>query len=209
MIHRHGGNHRGDVKEAYREIWELLAKDEFVVLDTETTGLDNPEMVSVAVIDRSGTTLLNERVRPSKPIEPGASEITGIRDADVADAPRFPEIYAAFRASVEGKRVVIYNSSYDMKVIRNTCAQYDLATPQFEPWCAMMWFARIFGEWDSRRASYRWQRLSAAAQFYGVAQIDAHDALGDTLTTLAVVDAALEQARRTIAPAAMDPLFPL
>ena len=205
MIHRHDGNHRGDVKQAYREIWELLSKDEFVVLDTETTGLDSPEMVSVAVIDRRGNTLLDERVRPNKPIEPGASEITGIRDADLADAPTFPAIYDAFCNAVQGRLVVIYNSSYDMQVIRNTCAQYRLAAPQFEPWCVMIWFAQIYGEWDERRSSYRWQRLSSAAQFYGVAQIDAHDALGDTLTTLGVVNAALEQAKRSIEP--MDPLF--
>src|SRR6185437_1044792 len=47
---------------------ELLTRDDWVVLDTETTGLDaGAEVIDLAVLDRNGTVLLETLLRPLRP----------------------------------------------------------------------------------------------------------------------------------------------
>jgi len=190
---------------AWEEIWQTLGTREYVVLDTETTGLDAPEIVSVAVVDSHGRTLINEFVHPAKPIEPGASRITGITDQMVRDKAEFPTIYQALFETLNSRLVTIYNAEYDLRVLRNTCNRYNLDMPKFESWCVMEWFARVYGKWDRYRADYSWQKLSAAAKYFRVQQTDAHDALGDCLTTQRIIEAGLNRARK-LRPN-MDPLL--
>jgi len=178
--------------------WEALRQRlerPYVVLDTETTGLRDPEAVSVAVVGADGRTILNRLMRPGKPIEPSAAEVTGIDDAAVADAPPFPEVESDVTQAISGKLVVIYNADYDVSVLRNTYARYGLELPPFEPWCAMKWFAPIFGEWNDRRGDFAWKSLAVAADYFGVNQEAAHDALDDALTTWRILQAALERAK--------------
>mgnify|MGYP006445668973 CR=1 FL=1 len=74
----------------------------FVVLDTETTGLDHgDEIVEIAVVDAEGRTLLDERIRPSVPISPEAQAIHGITMESLADAPQWPDIAGKVRAVLD------------------------------------------------------------------------------------------------------------
>ncbi len=182
-------------KQALTDIIRTLDGQDYVILDTETTGLSDPELVSIAIIDNRGGVVIDELVRPAKPIELGASRITGITNETVRHSPEFPAIYERLKEAVTNKLVVIYNASYDLKVLRNTCRRYNLEMPQFEHWCAMEWFAQVYGKWDSYKKDYTWQKLSTAARYFAVDQEDAHNALGDCITTLQVIEAGLERAR--------------
>ncbi len=184
-------------EEALRKIKDALAGREYLVLDTETTGLVLPELVSVAVIDNRGRTIINEIVRPAKAIDPEASAVTGISNESVAGRPEFPAIHEKLRTTLDGRIVVIYNAAYDLQVIANTCARYGLEIPRFRPWCAMEWFARLYGNWDERRHAYAWQKLSVAASYFEVKQEAAHTALGDCITTWRVMEKAIQESEKT------------
>ena len=102
----------------------LLALDALVV-DTETTGLDpaKAEIVEIAALALHGGRLdarpaLHRLVRPSGSIPPSASNIHGIDDAAVADAPAFASVAAEISAAVGGAVVVGHSIGFDLAVLK-------------------------------------------------------------------------------------------
>ena len=62
----------------------------------------------------------------------------------------------------------------------------DKATKAVDPekWIdPMIMFAEIYGEWNERRGSYKWQSLTKCATYYGY-EFKAHDSLEDVKATL-------------------------
>lgn len=168
---------------------DLLKSKEFLILDTETTGVDsNAEIVSLAIIDARGSILMNERFKPVQPIPLGATNIHGITNEMVADCRSFP--YQDVFNLINGKQVVVYNADFDSAMLYRstkvvTTAYFDWH--RIATWhCVMKEFARIYGDWDYRRKSFRWQKLATAMAYYNVPVVNAHDALADCLSTLEV-----------------------
>lgn len=162
-----------------------------ITLDTETTGLgSDDEIVEICLIDTNGTPLLNTLIKPTKPIPDEAIEIHGITNEMVASAPTWADIYEQFSALITDRTVVIYNSDFDVRIIKQTSEKYDLAVPQIKSVCAMAMYSYFWGEWDYRRDKWHWQKLSDAAKQQGVTiEGKAHRALADCLMTLGVVEA--------------------
>jgi DNA polymerase-3 subunit epsilon len=160
---------------------EVLADPAAIILDTETTGLDNDaEVVEIAVIDARGRTLLNTLVRSQGAIPASASAIHGITDDDVAGAPAWPEIHQQVGELLRGAfRIVTYNARFDRRLLDQTRELYDLPPFGVEPErfeCAMRTCAEYAGAWSQRHGSFRWQALNGS-----------HRALGDCLAALDVI----------------------
>lgn len=168
-----------------------LLADDFVILDTETTGLhSDAEICAIAVIDKTGAALLDTLVKPTQPIPSGATRIHGITDATVADAPTFGQVYDTLLMAVGGKRCVIYNASYDVRLLHQSeqwyqqrvdsawdCMEQD-GWERMAVWDdAMARYAAYCGEWNEWHGNYRYQKLPGGD----------HSALGDCKATLALV----------------------
>ncbi len=165
----------------------MLYQPDLVILDTETTGLDGwSEAVSIAAVDREGNPLLNTRVKPTCSIPGEATDIHGIMNRDVADAPTFLDLYPQIKALFQ-RQVVIYNASYDTGILHRCCAVWGLPPMPVEvSHCAMLAYAAYYGDWSDYFGSFKWQKLSVAAGRYGY-EYRAHDALCDCLATLQVM----------------------
>lgn len=176
-------NLKADRERASQWAQQLLGRDDWVVLDTETTGLHNAEVVDIAIILPNGEPIVNTLVCPTVSIPAEVSNIHGLFDADVTDAPTFPEIYPSVLSAIAGKEVVIYNADFDTRILTGICDLHGLKT-QFLPFvpplrvsCAMKAYAMWHGDWSHRKGGYTWQRLQGGN----------HRALGDCLATLEVI----------------------
>jgi DNA polymerase-3 subunit epsilon len=155
----------------------LLDRNNLVILDTETTGLDEyAEIVQIGMIDGNGNTLINSFVKPLRGTQPETRKVNGITDEMVADAPFFNMLYPQVKSHIEGKRLVIYNANYDMRMMNQALGErVVLLNTTIE--CAMEQYAKYVGEWNDYRCSYRWQKLPSGD----------HSAIGDCLATLKII----------------------
>lgn len=166
-----------------------LLREPFLVLDTETTGLDpRAQVVQVAVIDSDGQALLSQNVKPSVPIHPDAAWVHGLTAEALRGAPAFPEVHAALAELLRDRVVVAYNAEFDRRILAQTCQAYQLPVLTVRAWhCAMLHFAAFHGAWNLSRNAFAWQKLAVACDILDIPTEDAHSALGDCRLTLAVV----------------------
>ena len=109
-----GANTRED---AIRWAHSLVSGGEFVVLDSETTGLGAPvDFVEVGIVCSTGKPLFDSLIRPSCFMEPGASRVHGHTAESLEGERSFLEVYPDLLDTLWEKRVVVYSASYDRRV---------------------------------------------------------------------------------------------
>lgn len=170
---------------------ELIRSNDFLVLDTETTGLDSAaEICQIAVIDGLGEVLMNTLVKPVHRIPADATAIHRITNDMVAAAPGWATVSQQLLSILQGQRVVIYNATYDRRLMYQSAEQAGMLRTDWKQVadfrCAMNKFAEVYGQWNSYRQSFTWQPLYRAAAYYKLPFQDEHTALGDCLMTLQV-----------------------
>ena len=158
------------------------------VLDTETTGLgNNDQIIEIAVCDASGRVCYEQRISPSVPINPKAEEVHGISLDDLAECPQWPEIVDSLQTLLTGQTVVIYNSDFDLGMLRSTSQAFEtddawLNTLSIR--CAMELSVQAFGATNR----YGTISLANAAEAAGVSWPgEAHSAKVDALVTLGIL----------------------
>ena len=173
------------------QIKSAYAKQNFVILDTEITGLHDGEVIEIAIVDHLGNTLMNQRIKPHNGIPADSYAIHGISEDDVNDCPYFEDVVTLIKGHLAGKDVIVYNATYDRKMLHRSAEHAGIPKinwKSFSNWiCAMEAFSPIFGEWNSKYGNFRWQKLTTASDYYKVKIENAHSALGDCLMTLGVV----------------------
>ena len=157
-------------------------------LDTETTGLDtDAQIIEIAIIDGTGDVLVDLRLKPSVPIDERAQAVHGISIEDLADCPQWPEVESAIKEALIGKKVVIYNTDFDTRLLRQTAAAFGSDTTWIDNLvtdCAMAGAVRRYGATNL----YNTISLANAVSRSGCGwHGKEHSALGDALTTLALV----------------------
>ena len=93
------------------------------VLDTETTGLTDPEIVEFAMVvvntELEVIATYSSLIKPPKPIEPGAANVHGITDAHVQNAKTWAEYADENPEMVEHLKTAVLSGhnirSFDIK----------------------------------------------------------------------------------------------
>jgi len=111
-----------------------LADLDYVVVDTETTGLqlshgDRVVSISAIRIQRGriqNSDIFNTLVNPGRPIPPESTEIHGIDDRMVADAPAMSEVYPQFVEYLGNSILVAHNAAFDKQCLDMAAAETGL-----------------------------------------------------------------------------------
>jgi DNA polymerase-3 subunit epsilon len=165
-----------DQAEAADTARKLLTKPHFVVLDTETTGLEG-YVVEIAIISLGGQLLYNQRVKPPELIEPEASRVNHITDEMLVTCPTFSQIYPELVTILQDKTVLVYNESFDRVVLWRECRDNELPELPVKRWLDVMpLYSTWSGVWSYYFENYRWQILpygdhSAVSDCQGVLKL--------------------------------------
>ena len=139
-----------------------------VFLDTETTGTgDHDEICEVAVIAPDGEVIIDELVKPTRPIPQSATDVHGISDADVEDAPSMADLEPELEeVLLMGTPCCIYNADFDTRLLRQSATSGPLLDWPIHPrrvHCVMELASRWHGDWSDHHQSYTWITQGDAA----------------------------------------------
>lgn len=182
-----------------------------VILDTETTGLDeHAQIIELsAICAKTGTVIVDQLVKPTIAIPADATDIHGITDQDVIDAPDFHMVFSShFLPLLNGRTIITYNVDFDIRMIRQSLAlhcnnAYLQSVEQMfslvNPVCAMCWYAQFYGE-RGVNGQYQWQSLTRACdqQDVDVSDLNAHRALADCEMTRRLIQTVNPQIARSL-----------
>ncbi len=113
----------------------LDSETEYVVFDTETTGLSayENELIEIAGVRmRAGEVIgtFASLIRPSVPIPSKITEITSINDEMVRDQPTVQEVLPKFYEFAKDSILVAHNAEFDLSFLKEQCKR--LNHPPFD-----------------------------------------------------------------------------
>ncbi len=157
----------------------------YVCVDLETTGLyperDRITEVAAARVENSVITdSFSSLVHSTVPIDSFVSNLTGITNEMIADAPGEAEIIRKLFTFIDNSPIVGYNVSFDVSFLHY--AAYRASVPLVRESFDVQSYAR---KGLPGRPGYK---LSNVAEYLSVEQPDAHRALADVLTTVACAE---------------------
>jgi len=152
------------------------------IVDVETTGLDpvDSRIVQIAVVHAnlgadSLTVAMETLVNPGQPIPVETTQIHGITDAQVENAPQWPQVATELLEACSGRLPVAYNAPFDHGMVRAEGQRHNVTWPQW-PWIDPLVAVRHLDKYEKGKS------LTAATQRRGIL-LDPHGAMGDTMAT--------------------------
>lgn len=152
----------------------------FVAFDFETTGTspDKDQIVEIGAVCFTTGEVKHEYttlVKPTIPIPQGASDIHGITDADVADAPRISECIDALMSLMKEAVFVAHNIRFDILFLNAALRQSGKQPIQNVSLVDTLQVAR-------KAVKSPGYGLQVLAQHFGIVVHNPHRALGDAHT---------------------------
>ncbi len=117
----------------------------YIVLDTETTGLETSqghriiEIGCVEVIDRKITgNTYHQYINPEREIDDGAIEVHGITNEFLSDKPKFQDIATDFMNFINGSELIIHNARFDVGFINYELSKLKGSVKKVEDSCTVL-----------------------------------------------------------------------
>ena len=182
------------VQQTFDELGTPLREATFVVVDLETTGgsaAAGSGITEIGAVKVRGGVVLGEfqtLVRPSEPIPPFISVLTGITDAMVAGAPRVSTAVPAFLEFARGAVLVAHNAPFDVGFLRHYCEQLGIAWPRFDVLDTAKLARRVLTRDDAPNC-----KLSSLARLFRSGTVPNHRALSDARATVDVLHGLIER----------------
>ena len=169
----------------------------FVIVDLETTGASPKKGAAIteigAVKVKNGEYLGNFEsfVNPLTPIPEYITEMTGITDLMLANAPVIDEILPAFLsfAGSEAETIIVaHNAPFDLSFLKSAAKELDLDWPKFKTLDTVTIARQVLSKEDVPNC-----KLSTLAQFFGTKTEPNHRALDDAKATTEILHGLIER----------------
>lgn len=163
--------------------------DEFVVIDTETTGIkDTDEVVELSVISSHGEILYHSYYYPDVEVNPFAAKVNHLSKEKLAGNPKFSaEEVQKIVSAINGLPVVGHNISFDARMIVQTAEHYNLSgiTAVIVSLTANTYDTMSIAKKHMKADSYSLNNLTTMV---GITREETHDSTGDCLMTLEFIN---------------------
>lgn len=152
-----------------------------IVMDVETTGLDPSQdrVIELGLAWNGGQE--SWLVNPGKPIPAASTEVHGLTDKMVANAPSFGEVAPKVMELMNGKIPVAYNAGFDrsflLAELRRCGLSYSTETYWLDP---LIWARELYSNAKSRA-------LGQMASVLGILAFEKHRAGADASTAMQVM----------------------
>ena len=166
----------------YKELLWIFTQlpDDYIVLDTETTGLPDengpPDIVTLGITvvrNRKIAESVEFKTRPQKHISEEAQRIHGITNEQAAEFESFDAQWNPIADYLKDQLIVIHNASFDWPILLDHVARFGLSKPPIQgvfcsqkaaiPWAQAMDFS----------CSHRGPSLDALTKAVGVEDLRA------------------------------------
>lgn len=167
------------------------SRGRWVIVDLETTGLGaGAEITEIGAVSVQDGVIMDEfssLVKPSRPIPPFITSLTGITPAMVANADPIASVLERFMdwsglGTKGGPVLVAHNASFDVGFLRRAARASSLPWPRIRVVDTLA-LARL----ALPRPLVRNHKLGTIASYFGTATVPEHRALGDARATAEIL----------------------
>lgn len=158
--------------------------EDFVVVDTETTGLSNDdEIIELSVVSKMGDILYHSYFMPTKTINPGAAAVNHIT-MDMLKrihAPRFKDEWAKIKVAIGGRPILGHNIKFDARLVQMTLGKYEIDPREGADAFRGMFDSQVIAKNYISASSYK---LCNLAHMVGITREEQHDSSDDCRMTV-------------------------
>lgn len=160
---------------------------DYVALDIETTGLSPTfdEIIELSAVRVRGGKPVAEYtrlVKPSAPLDPYVSELTGITDEILESAAPIAAELPAFFDFVAADVIVGHSVAYDVNFLYDSAERCGLSVPTNDYVDTLRLSRRLYADLPDHK-------LATVAQYLGVNQLPEHRGLADALAAAQCLEA--------------------
>lgn len=128
---------------------------EYSVFDFETTGtsakLDKVIEIGIARI-KNGKIVdtFSSFINPGRPVPFFITQLTGITNSDVQDAPYFDEVFPKIKEFIDDSVLTAHNLQFDYSFLKHECANSELELPKNDAICTLRLARRLYPQFSSK-----------------------------------------------------------
>ena len=147
----------------------------YIVFDVETPNRENSRMSAIGISVIENGSIVDSffsYVNPEQPFDSFNTELTGINEDTVADAPTFPELWQQIEPLMANGMLVAHNAQFDMGVLRSCLHDYGIRwKPSAKAICTVLIGRSILPDIS--------HKLNSMCSYYGIC-LDHHQADSDS-----------------------------
>ena len=166
-----------------------LAENDYIFLDTETTGFDfeKDEIIELGITDINGNVIYDGMFKPEVENSAEAQKANHISNEELQDKPRFSEEWERIKAAVAGRRIATYNRDFDRNIMVATAKKYNIPVEEVETMFKDS--ACVMQSYTDFKHDYRTSKLQNALAENNIDVIQDHRAVSDCKITAQLVQA--------------------